>query len=95
MSKKYIALISILFIIMILPSGCERGEFNWGTKIGSITYTGNVIFFGTEELALLKEVTSNKIVFSGNSGEIEKIVNNSILVMGVRQDTLWFIEKGK
>jgi hypothetical protein len=72
---------------MILPSGCERGEFNWGTKIGSITYTGNVLFFGAEELALLKEVTSNKIVFSGNSGEIEKTADNSILVMGISEKT--------
>lgn len=87
MNKKYIALASILFIIMILPSGCERGEFNWGTKIGSITYTGNVLFFGAEELALLEEVTSNRIVFSGNSGEIEKIADNSILVMGVSEKT--------
>jgi hypothetical protein len=87
MKKRYIAIASILFIIMILPPGCERGEFNWGTKVGNITYSGNVVFLGTEELALLKEVTASGIVFSENRGEIEKIANNSILNIGVSEKT--------
>jgi hypothetical protein len=87
MYRKYIVLASILIIIMIIPPGCERGEFNWGTKIGDITYSGNVVFLGSEELPLLKEVTDNRIVFSDNTGEIEKIADKSILVMGVSEKT--------
>jgi hypothetical protein len=87
MDKKSIAIASILFIIMILPSGCERGKFNWGTKIGSITYAGNVVFLGDAELALIKEVTANGIVFGNNTGEIGNIADNSILVMGISEKT--------
>jgi hypothetical protein len=87
MNKKYFVLASILIIIMIIPPGCERGEFNWGTKIGDITYSGNVVFLGSEELALLKEVTDNQIVFSDKTGEIENIADHSILVMGVSEKT--------
>jgi hypothetical protein len=87
MDKKYIVLASILFIMMILSPCCERGEFNWGTKIGNITYSGNVVFLGAEELALLKEVSSNKVVFSGNAGEIGNIADNSILLIGVSEKT--------
>lgn len=87
MKKRYLGIASILFIIMILSPGCERGEFNWGTKVGNITYSGNVVFLGTEELALLKEVTASGIIFSENRGEIVKIANNSILNMGVSEKT--------
>jgi len=87
MNKKYFVLTSIMIIIMIIPPGCERGEFNWGTKIGDITYAGNVVFLGSEELSLLKEVTDNGIVFSGKTGEIENIADKSILVMGVSEKT--------
>jgi hypothetical protein len=87
MNCKYILLAGILIMIMIIPPGCERGEFNWGTKIGNITYSGNVVFLGSEELALLKEVTANGLVFSGNTGELEKIAHKSILVMGISEKT--------
>jgi hypothetical protein len=87
MNCKYILLAGILIMIMIIPPGCERGEFNWGTKIGNITYSGNVVFLGSEELALLKEVTANGLVFSGNTGELEKIAQKSILVMGISEKT--------
>jgi hypothetical protein len=72
---------------MILPSGCKRDEFNWGEKIGDITYSGNVVFLGAEELILIEEVTDNRIIFSDKSGEIEKITDKSILVMGVSEKT--------
>lgn len=87
MNKKYIIVAVIFLIVMILSPGCERGEFNWGTKIGNITYSGNVLFFGADELALLKTVTANLVVFSGNSGEIGNIADNSILLMGVSEKT--------
>jgi hypothetical protein len=87
MDRKYIIPGSILIMIILLFSCCKRDEFNWGTKVGAITYSGNVVFLGTEELALLKEVTANKIVFSNKAGEIEKITNMSILIMGVSEKT--------
>ncbi len=87
MNCRYIVLASMLIMIIIIPSGCERGEFNWGTKIGNITYSGNVVFLGSEELALLKEVTTDSLVFNGNTGDLEKIAEKSILVMGVSEKT--------
>ncbi len=87
MSRKYWVSVTILIIIMILPPGCERDEFTWGTKVGNITYSGNVVFLGTEELSMLKEVTANGIVFNGSGGTIENITGNSILVMGVSEKT--------
>ena len=94
--KRYLGQASILIIIMILSPGCERDEFNWGTKVGNITYSGNVVFLGAEELALLNEVTANGIIFSENRGEIVKIANNSILDMGVSEKTPYgSLTKGK
>jgi hypothetical protein len=87
MNWKYFVKLNALVIIMILPAGCERDEFSWGTKIGNITYSGNVVFLGPEELALLNEVTADMLVFSEVRGEIEKIAEKSILVMGVSEKT--------
>jgi hypothetical protein len=87
MNWKHIVKLNALVIIMILPAGCERDEFSWGTKIGNITYSGNVVFLGPEELALLNEVTADRLVFSEVRGEIEKIAEKSILVMGVSEKT--------
>jgi hypothetical protein len=84
---KYILPVSIWIIIMILPTGCKKDEFNWGENVGDITYSGNVVFLGDKELALLKEVTANRIVFTEKAGEIEKITDMSILVIGVSQKT--------
>lgn len=84
---KYILPVSIWIIIMILPAGCKKDEFNWGENVGDITYSGNVVFLGDKELALLKEVTANRIVFTEKAGEIEKITDMSILVIGVSQKT--------
>jgi hypothetical protein len=72
---------------MMISAGCERDEFNWGTKVGNITYSGNVVFLGAEELALLNEITADRIVFTDVRGEIEKIAEKSILVMGVSEKT--------
>jgi hypothetical protein len=87
MTKKYFILAGILIIIMIIPPGCERGEFSWGTKIGNITYSGNAVLLGAKELALLKEVTDNRIVFSDKIGNIGNITDMSVLVMGVSEKT--------
>ncbi len=77
----------ILAFIFVLPSGCERDEFNWGTKVGSLTYSGNVVFLGAEDLVLIKDITDDRITFSGRSGGIEKISGKSILVIGVSEKT--------
>jgi hypothetical protein len=87
MERKYIIPGSVLIIMMILPTACEKHEFIWGKKIGDITYSGNVVFLGAEELALLKEVTVNGIVFSDKTGEIENITEKSIMVMGISEKT--------
>lgn len=83
---KNIKLVSILIIIMVIPQACER-EFNWGTKIGNVTYSGNVVFLGPEELSLLKEVTDNVLTFTDLTGEIKNITEESILVVGVSEET--------
>ena len=62
----------------------ERDEFQWGTEVGNITYSGNVIFIGSEELGLLKEVTPEQMIFNGTTGEID-ITDGSILVIGVSE----------
>jgi len=84
---KYILPINVMIMVMILPTGCKKDEFNWGENVGNITYSGNVVFLGDKELASLKEVTANRIVFTDKAGEIEKITEMSILVVGVSQKT--------
>ena len=87
MKMKYILPINVMIMVMILPTGCKKDEFNWGENVGNITYSGNVVFLGDKELASLKEVTANRIVFTDKAGEIEKITEMSILVVGVSQKT--------
>jgi hypothetical protein len=86
-NRKYFVSVCILILIIIFDSGCKKEEFSWGQKIGDITYSGNVVFLGAKELALLKEVTSDKIIFSNKTGEIEKITDMSILVMAISEKT--------
>lgn len=71
-----------LLLTLMLFHRCERDEFSWGTKIGNITYSGNVIFIGSEEQQAINELTASRIVISANSHIIEKITDKSILVMG-------------
>lgn len=87
MNSKDIVYKIILVVILIFYAACERNEFSWGTKVGNITYSGNVVFLGAGELALVKEITSDRIIFSDNAGEIEKITDMSILVIGVSEKT--------
>ncbi|HPM18281.1 MAG: hypothetical protein GT598_05715 [Bacteroidales bacterium] len=76
-----------LFILIILIAGCRREEFSWGIKIGDITYSGNVVFLGERELSSLNEITSDQMVFTDKTGEIEKITDKSILVIGISENT--------
>ncbi len=87
MERKYIITARVLILMMILLSACEKHEFIWGKKIGGITYSGNVVFLGSGELEVLKEVTSNGIVFGDKIGEIKNITESSILVMGISEKT--------
>lgn len=87
MNPKFKVPVNVLIIIMIFLAGCKRDEFQWIREIGDITYTGNIVFLGTDEFALLKEVTDNGIVFSGQTSEIKKITDKSILIMGVSDKT--------
>lgn len=87
MNRKNILQVIPLILILAFPPGCHREEFNWGIKIGNITYSGNVIFLGKEELGLIKEVNAGRIVFAGKAGQINNIIEKSILVMGVSEKT--------
>ncbi len=87
MKLKSILCVSILIMIMSLFSGCKKEKFSWGQEVGDITYSGNAVILGDEELSLIKEITSNKIIFSNKSGMIEKITDVSILVMGISEKT--------
>lgn len=87
MKTKYFIPACVVIISCLLAQGCERDEFRWGTEVGNITYSGNVIFIGSVELGLLKEVTSERMIFSGRAGEIENITDRSILVVGVSEKT--------
>lgn len=87
MNGWYIKSIIFLLISMMLSAACEREEFIWGIKVGNITYSGNVVFLGKNELALLKDISDERMIFSGNTGEIEKITDMSILVVGLSENT--------
>lgn len=78
---------SLILILIILTSGCKKEEFIWGQKVGDITYSGNVVFLGPVELASLKEVTSDRLVFSKETGVLSDITEMSILVAGVSEKT--------
>lgn len=84
---KYVVRVSILIIFVTIIAGCKREDFSWGEKVSDITYSGNVIFLGENELSLLKDVTAGGLIFSEKKGEIEKITGMSILVLGVSDKT--------
>ena len=76
----------ILIMIMILATGCKRDEFIWGTRVGDLTYSEEVVLLGTEEIGLLSEVTANQIVFRASSAEIEKLKDFDIIVTGISEN---------
>ena len=87
MRRKDILSVGVLIIIMVLLADCRREEFIWGTKIGDIIYSEEVVLLGTQELNLLSEVTENKIVFSATTAEIENLTDVNILVTGITEKT--------
>lgn len=76
-----------LILTILLPQGCKKEEFSWGKTVGDITYSGNVVFLGPVELASLKEVTSDRIVFSELTGNLNDMTEMSILLAGVSEKT--------
>lgn len=87
MKGKHYRLPGILIMLLLFQYGCGREEFNWGRKVGDIYYSPKTIFLGTEEIALIDHITDNEISFNGSTGEIGKITNASILVIGVTAQT--------
>jgi hypothetical protein len=73
-------------MIWILLSGC-REEFIWGTKVGDLTYSEEVVLLGNEEIELLSAVTDNEIVFQGTTAEIDKLTDLNYLVAGITEKT--------
>lgn len=87
---KRIVVISTILLstAATLFTDCERrSEFRWGIKVGDITYNENAIFLGTQELALLSEVSANSLIFSSNAGALKSVTKNSILIIGVSDKT--------
>lgn len=87
MMRKDILSVGFIIMVAVLLNGCKREEFIWGTKIGDITYSEEVVMLGPEELGLLSEVAENKIVFRASNHEIEKLTNINILVAGITEET--------
>ena len=74
-------------LILISVAGCKRDDFVWGTKIGNLTYSDQVVMLGSEEMNLLSEVTENELVFSLANAELEKLSNQNFIVAGVSDIT--------
>lgn len=87
MILKKIMQSGFMFSLIIIIAACKREEFSWGIKVGDITYSGNVVFLGERELQYLDEITADQIVFSTKTGEVEKITDKSILVIGISEKT--------
>ena len=74
-------------MICILIEGCKREEFVWGTKIGDITYSEDVMLLGEEEILVLSGVSENEIVFSGTTTKLDKHTDLNYLVAGITEKT--------
>ncbi len=78
---------AVTLIMSLFFSGCNKEEFTWGQEIGDITYSGNAVILGVDELALIKDITADQIIFSKKSGKIEDITDMSVLVIGISDKT--------
>jgi len=74
-------------MIWILMAGCRREEFIWGTQVGDITYSEDVMLVGEEEIKVLSDVSENEIVFSGTTTELDKLADLNYLVAGITTKT--------
>jgi len=87
MGRKYFLPVCVLFMICILIEGCKREEFVWGTKVGDITYSEDVMLLGEEEILVLSSVSENEIVFSGTTTKLDKHTDLNYLVAGITEKT--------
>ena len=69
-----ILLLLITAIFLISGSSC-REDFLWGTRVGDLTYSGEVKLLGAQEMSLLSEVTDNGMVFSASNAELAELNN--------------------
>ena len=83
MRFRNIPMLFIPVLILISGSGCNREDFIWGTRVGNLTYSDQVVMLGSEEMNLLSEVTENELVFSLANSELEKLSSQNIIVAGV------------
>ncbi len=86
MKQNSVLLSSIMLFVGVLLTDC-RDDFKWGREIGGIVYEGNVVFIGDGEFPLLTEITDSRLVFSGQTEEIKRIITGSVLVLGVSDET--------
>jgi len=87
MLRKYILSSGFLIIIMIITDSCKREEFVWGTRVGNLTYSEEVILLGAKEMGLISGVSTNQIVFSGSSDKLDKLSDLNIIVSGITEKT--------
>lgn len=80
-------LIIVTILILISNVDCRRDEFIWGTKIGDLTYSEEVILLGRDELELLTDVTDDQMVFSSTSEVLDMVTNLNIVVAGITEKT--------
>lgn len=78
---------SLIIFIIFLAAGCKKVEFTWGQTVGGITYSGNVVFLGSNELNLLREITPDKLIFTEQKGKLSDITETSIILAGVSDKT--------
>jgi len=74
-------------MIWILLTGCRREEFIWGTKVGDLTYSEEVVLLGNDEIEMLSVVADNEIVFGGTTAGIDKLTDLNFLVAGITEMT--------
>jgi len=87
MLRKFILSAGFMIILMILADSCKREDFIWGTRVGDLTYSEEVVLLGAEDIGLISEVTANQVVFSASSAEIEKLSELNIIVSGISEKT--------
>ncbi len=87
MRFRNILMLFIPAMILFSGSGCNREDFIWGTRVGNLTYSDQVVMLGSEEMNLLSEVTDNELIFSLANAELEKLSSQSIIVAGVSDIT--------
>ncbi len=87
MRFRNILMLFIPAMILFSGSGCNREDFIWGTRVGNLTYSDQVVMLGSEEMNLVSEVTDNELIFSLANAELEKLSSQSIIVAGVSDIT--------